>query len=216
MPDASELIVRDRAAWRRWLVEHCSLREGVWFVLSRQGAIDPTSLRYQEALEEALCFGWIDGQVRRRDETSYRQRFTPRRPRSAWSKRNVEIVKRLLDDGRMAPSGVAEMERALADGRWEVAYAGPAQIDVPPDLDAALTASPRARAAFEVLTSQNRYAILYRLATAKREETRARRLASFVVMLEEGRTPHPQKRRPGEQPEGPPPTAPEDSTLTFD
>jgi uncharacterized protein YdeI (YjbR/CyaY-like superfamily) len=166
-----ELVVRDREAWRRWLGSH------------------------HAELEEALCHGWIDGQTGRRDEATYKQRFTPRRQRSAWSKRNTDKAARLLAEGRMHPAGIAEMERAKADGRWEAAYAGSAEIEVPRDLAAALAAEPTAQVTFEALNSQNRYAILYRLATAKRPETRARRLEQFVAMLARGETIHPQKKR---------------------
>jgi uncharacterized protein YdeI (YjbR/CyaY-like superfamily) len=163
-------------------------------VLAKKGIAEPTSLTYDQALEEALCFGWIDGQVRRRDEATYLQRFTRRRPRSSWSKRNVGIVDRLLVDGRVHPAGVAEVERARANGRWEAAYAGSASIEVPPDLAAALSAEPKARAMFEILSSQNRYAVLYRIGTAKRAETRLRRIEQLVAMLARGETVHPQKR----------------------
>jgi len=193
-PD-SELVVRDARAWRAWLRKHHAEPEGVWLVLAKKGTLDPTSLTYDEALEEALCHGWIDGQVKRRDDATYRQRFTPRRARSPWSKRNVGIAERLVEEGRMHSAGVAEMERAKADGRWEAAYAGPATIEVPDDLAAALAAEPKAQALFDVLTSQNRYAVLYRVTTAKRADTRARRIEEFVAMLARGETPYPQKRR---------------------
>src|SRR6266516_4834357 len=143
-----ELIVRDAAAWRVWLGEQHAEPEGVWLVLAKKGTEDPTSLTYDEALEEALCHGWIDGQVRRRDEATYQQRFTPRRSRSSWSKRNIAIAERLVAEGRMHPAGVAEMERARADGRWQSAYAGQASIEVPPDLAAALAGEPKAQAMF--------------------------------------------------------------------
>jgi uncharacterized protein YdeI (YjbR/CyaY-like superfamily) len=164
-------------------------------VLAKKGTTEPTSLTYDDALEEALCHGWIDGQVGRRDERTYRQRFTPRRRRSQWSQRNVGLAERLLAEGRMHAAGVAEIERAKADGRWSAAYAGAAAIDVPPDLAAALDAEPKARALFDVLTRQNRYAILYRLTTAKRSGTRARRIEQYVAMLARGETPYPQKRK---------------------
>jgi uncharacterized protein YdeI (YjbR/CyaY-like superfamily) len=164
-------------------------------VLAKKGTTEPTSLTYDEALEEALCHGWIDGQVKRRDEGTYRQRFTPRRSRSRWSQRNVGLAERLLADGRMRPAGVSEIERAKADGRWDAAYAGAAAIDVPADLAAALDAEPQARALFDALTSQNRYAILYRVTTAKRPATRARRIEQFVAMLARGETPYPKKRK---------------------
>jgi uncharacterized protein YdeI (YjbR/CyaY-like superfamily) len=191
-----ELIVTDAAAWQRWLRVHHGDPAGVWLVLAKKDTIDPTSLTYAEALDEALCHGWIDGQTGRRDESTYRQRFTPRRTRSAWSARNVGIIGRLRSEGRMHPAGEAEVARATADGRWDAAYAGSASIEMPADLDAALQAEPKARALFDVLTSQNRYAILYRTASAKQAVTRARRIEQFVAMLARGETIYPQKRRP--------------------
>jgi uncharacterized protein YdeI (YjbR/CyaY-like superfamily) len=160
-------------------------------VLAKKGTTEPTSLRYDEALEEALCHGWIDGQKRSRDEATFLQRFTPRRARSIWSQRNVGLIERLSEEGRMRPPGVAEVERAKADGRWQAAYAGPASIEVPEDLTAALAASPAAAKAFAELDGQNRYAILHRLETAKRVDTRARRIEKFVEMLARGETLHP-------------------------
>jgi len=192
-----ELIVSDAAAWREWLGKHHADPAGVWLVLAKKGTEKPTNLTYDQALEEALCHGWIDGQSRRRDETTYRQRFTPRRRRSSWSKRNTGHAERLLAEGRMHPAGVAEVERAKADGRWDAAYAGPAEIKVPPDLAEALAAEPKAQAMFEGLTSQNRYAVLYRITTAKRADTRARRIEEFVAMLGRGETIHPQKNTGG-------------------
>jgi uncharacterized protein YdeI (YjbR/CyaY-like superfamily) len=195
------LLVADAAAWRAWLDEHEDDAGGVWLVLAKKGTTEPTSLTYDEALQEALCSGWIDGQVRAADAQTYRQRFTPRRPRSGWSRRNVELVAALSAAGRMRPAGLAEVERAKADGRWQAAYAGAASIAVPADLIEALAADPAARAMFDRLTSQNRYAILYRLHTAKRPETRQRRLEQFVAMLARGETIHPQagarSSRPG-------------------
>ena len=190
-----ELIVSDAAAWRQWLAENHEQPTGVWLVLAKKGTTEPTSLSYDEALDEALCHGWIDGQVKRRDERTYKQRFTARRARSKWSKRNVSIVARLLSDGRMHPAGLAAVDEAKADGRWETAYSGQASIEVPDDLTAALDADPRARAMFEILTSQNRYAILYRIDAAKRPATRARRIGQYVEMLARGETLHPQRRK---------------------
>jgi uncharacterized protein YdeI (YjbR/CyaY-like superfamily) len=190
-----ELVVRDRAAWRRWLGSHHAESRGVWLVIAKKGTTKPTRLSYDQALEEALCHGWIDGQAGRRDERTYKQRFTPRRRRSAWSKRNTDRAERLLAEGRMHPAGIAEVERARADGRWEAAYGGSAEIEVPQELAAALAAEPRAQAMFEALSGQNRYAILYRLATAKRADTRARRLEQFVGMLARGETIYPQTKR---------------------
>jgi uncharacterized protein YdeI (YjbR/CyaY-like superfamily) len=190
-----ELTVADAGAWRQWLSEHNESSAGVWLVLARQGTTDPTSLTYDQALDEALCHGWIDGQARRRDDATYRQRFTPRRARSPWSRRNVGIVERLGREGRMHPAGMAEVERAKADGRWDAAHAGPASMEVPAELAAALAEQPRAQAMFDILTSQNRYAVLYRIASAKRSDTRARRIESFVAMLARGETVYPQKRK---------------------
>jgi uncharacterized protein YdeI (YjbR/CyaY-like superfamily) len=195
MADAlPELIVEDAAAWAAWLENHAT-SAGVWLALAKRGGHPATRLRYQEALEEALCYGWIDGQVRRYDADSYRQRFTPRRQRSAWSKRNVDLAEQLIGEGRMRPAGRAAVEQARSDGRWQAAYAGSATIEMPDDLTEALAAEPKAAAMFALLTSQNRYAILYRLATAKRPDTRSRRLATFVEMLARGETIHPQRRR---------------------
>jgi uncharacterized protein YdeI (YjbR/CyaY-like superfamily) len=190
----SELLLADAAAWRTWLSKHHRDDVGVELVLAKKGITDPTSLTYDQALDEALCHGWIDGQVRRRDERTYRQRFTPRRARSQWSERNVGIVERLLAAGRMQPAGLAAVERAKADGRWEAAYPGQKTIEVPDDLATALAAEPRASANFELLSSQNRYAVLFRIHSAKRDDTRARRIEDFVAMLARGETVHPQKR----------------------
>jgi uncharacterized protein YdeI (YjbR/CyaY-like superfamily) len=193
--DLPELIVDDATAWAAWLARRHATSDGVWLALAKRGGNPSTRLTYQEALEEALCYGWIDGQVRRHDADSYRQRFTPRRKRSVWSKRNVELAERLIGEGRMKPAGKAAVEQARADGRWQAAYAGAATIEVPDDLAEALAAEPKAAAMWALLTSQNRYAILYRLATAKRPETRSRRLANFVEMLARGETIYPQRRR---------------------
>ena len=193
--DPPQLIVRDAAAWRTWLAENVDEQAGVWLVLAKKGTTDPTSLSYAAALEGALCHGWIDGQARRRDEGTYVQRFTPRRRRSMWSQRNVGIVERLTAEGRMHPQGLSEVARAKADGRWEVAYAGPATAEIPADLTEALAARPEAQAMFENLTSQNRFAMLHRLGAAKRPETRARRIEQYVDMLARGETFYPQRKR---------------------
>ncbi|MGH3764553.1 MAG: YdeI/OmpD-associated family protein [Pseudonocardiaceae bacterium] len=192
-----ELTLAEAAAWRAWLTEHHGSQPGVWLVLAKKGTTEPTRLSYDQALDEELCHGWIDGQVQRRDETTYRQRFTPRRARSPWSARNVGIVARLVTEGRMHPAGLAEVERAKADGRWDAAYAGPASIQVPPDLAVALATQPRAQAMFDLLTSQNRYAILHRIDSAKRPDTRARRIEQFVAMLARGETVYPQQKKLG-------------------
>jgi uncharacterized protein YdeI (YjbR/CyaY-like superfamily) len=194
VPDTpAELLLADAGSWRSWLGAHHQ-GDGVWLVLAKKDVTEPTSLTYDEALAEALCHGWIDGQLRRRDDRTYRQRFTPRRARSSWSKRNVEIFERLLAAGRVQPAGLAAVARAKANGRWEAAYAGPATIEVPDDLAVALANEPTAQAMFESLTSQNRYAVLYRVHEAKRNDTRARRIERFVAMLARGETIHPQAR----------------------
>jgi len=189
-----ELVVPDATSWRRWLQRNHAQPNGVWLALAKKGTTKPTQLSYDDALIEALCFGWIDGQVRRRDELTYFQRFTPRRARSSWSRRNVEIAEQLMADGRMHPAGHEQVERARSDGRWAAAYDGPASIAVPDDLAAALAAEPRAQAMFDILTSQNRYAVLYRVSQAKRADTRSRRIADFVAMLGRGETVYPQKQ----------------------
>jgi uncharacterized protein YdeI (YjbR/CyaY-like superfamily) len=168
---------------------------GVWLVLARRESVDATSVTYGEALEEAICFGWIDGQLGRRDAVTFRRRFTPRKARSPWSQRNAALAERLIAAGRMHRSGVDEVRRAKEDGRWDAAYAGPANIEVPEDLLAALRANSRAMAMFEGLTSANRYSILYRIASAKRPETRSRRIEQYVEMLARGETIHPQSPR---------------------
>jgi uncharacterized protein YdeI (YjbR/CyaY-like superfamily) len=187
-----ELLVANRALWRSWLAAHHAQDQGVWLVLAKKQVVEPTRLTYDEALEEALCHGWIDGQVGRRDERTYRQRFTPRRARSSWSKRNVSRVERLQAEGLMHPAGLQAVARAKDDGRWDAAYAGQATIETPADLSAALDAEPDAKAMFARLTSQNRYAVLYRIQEAKRSDTRARRIERFVAMLAQGETIHPQ------------------------
>ncbi len=198
MADAlPELILTDAAAWREWLDQHHQIPTGVWLCLAKKATRQPTSLTYDQALEEALCHGWIDGQLRRRDQKTYLQRFTPRRARSPWSARNTAIIPRLLTESRMHPAGVAEVKRAKADGRWDAAYASQSTMEMPADLAAALTAEPQAQAMFDILTSQNRYAVLYRVQNAKRVDTRARRIEQFVAMLARGETIYPQKRPRG-------------------
>jgi uncharacterized protein YdeI (YjbR/CyaY-like superfamily) len=178
------------AEWEAWLEDNHAVSEGVWIKMAKKGA-GIESVRYPEVLDCALCFGWIDGRREAHDERHFLQRFTPRRPRSRWSRINREKVERLSAEGRMRPTGHAEVERARADGRWEAAYASQRSITVPADLQHELDARPEAKAFFAGLSSQNRYAILYRLQDATRPETRARRLATFVAMLEAGETIYP-------------------------
>jgi uncharacterized protein YdeI (YjbR/CyaY-like superfamily) len=192
--DIPELVVADAAAWRTWLGQNHANPDGVWLVLAKKGTTGPTTLTYAQALDEALCYGWIDGQTGVRDAATYRQRFTPRRSRSNWSTRNVGIVARLRDQGRMHAAGEAEVARAQGDGRWDAAYAGQSSSEVPADLATALAAQPRAAAMFDILTGQNRYAILFRIGGAKQATTRARRIEQFVAMLARGETVYPQKR----------------------
>ena len=189
--DPRALTVPDLAAWRRWLEKHASDSNGVWLVLAKKGTTSPTSLTYDQALEEALCHGWVDGQLARADSGTFRRRFTPRRVGSAWSKRNTTLAERLVVEGRMRPAGLAAVARAKADGTWDAAYSGAATIDVPDDFAAALGAEPRAREAFGRLDGANRYAVLYRVTTAKRSETRTRRIEQLVAMLARGETIHP-------------------------
>ena len=191
-PEDPTLIVSDAAAFRDWLDANEDSSDGVWLVLAKKNTTDPTSLTYAQALDEALCQGWIDGQRRSRNATTFTQRFTPRRRASRWSKRNVGLAEGLIAEGRMLPSGLAEIERAKADGRWAAAYSGPAAATVPADLSAALAANAAAGSAFSSLNRANRYAVLYRIETAKRAETRARRIDQLVEMLARGETIHPQ------------------------
>ncbi len=192
MSPADGLDVRPFAsadAWHRWLAEHHAASPGLWVMIAKKGS-GIASVHYPDVLESALCFGWIDGHRRARDEQYFLQRFTPRRARSRWSQINRETAERLIAEGRMAPAGLAEVERARADGRWDAAYAGQRTMEIPPDLQRELDARPDAAAFYAGLSSQNRYAILYRLHDAKKPETRARRLATFVAMLEAGETLH--------------------------
>jgi uncharacterized protein YdeI (YjbR/CyaY-like superfamily) len=178
------------AEWEAWLEANHAVSAGVWIKIAKKDA-GIESVRYPEVLDSALCFGWIDGRREALDERWFLQRYTPRRSRSRWSRINREKAQLLIEGGRMRPSGLGEVERAKADGRWAAAYAGQRSIAVPDDLQRELDARPRARAFFAELSGQNRYAILYRLQDAKKPETRARRLAQFVAMLEAGETLHP-------------------------
>src|SRR5262249_7788266 len=189
-----ELVVDDATAWRRWLSREHERSPGVWLVLHKKGG-SVTRLTYADALDEALCFGWIDGQLSTRDKQSDGQRFTPRRPGSAWSARNVQQIERLEREGRMHAPGRAAVERARADGNWNHAYASSSKATVPEDLAKALKQDAKARAAFESLSAANRYAILYRLETAKKADTRARRLETCLQMLRRNQAFHPQKKK---------------------
>ena len=172
-------------AWEQWLDQHHADSPGVWIQIAKK-ASGIESVTYAEALDVALCYGWIDGQSKKYDESSWIQKFTPRSPRSIWSKVNQEKVAALIASGKMQPAGLAEIERAKQDGRWEAAYDSPSRATVPDDLQAELDNHPQASAFFATLNSQNRYAILFRIQTAKKPETRARRIQQFIEMLEKG------------------------------
>ena len=183
------LAFTSAAAWEQWLERHHRAAAAVWLKLAKKGAgVDGVS--YSEALDAALCFGWIDGQKAPLDDRFWLQRFTPRSPRSRWSQRNRDRIGALERDGRVRDAGRAEVERARADGRWEAAYAGPRAATVPDDLRRALDANPGAREFFATLDSANRYAILYRVAEARRPQTRERRIERFVAMLAAGEKIH--------------------------
>lgn len=189
--DYPTLVFADGAAWVAWLERHHATERGVWLKLAKKGAPFRT-VTYAEALDGALCYGWIDGQRRGLDETAFVQKFTPRGKRSLWSKRNREHVARLEERGAMRPAGIAAVEAAKADGRWDRAYDAPGSAAVPADLAAALAGVPAAEARFRTLKSQNRYAVLHRVQTAVKPETRARRIAKYVEMLARGETPYPE------------------------
>jgi uncharacterized protein YdeI (YjbR/CyaY-like superfamily) len=187
--DISQLSFASPAEWEAWLEANHASSDGVWIKMAKKGSgID--SVRYPEVLESALCFGWIDARREALDETHFLQRFTPRRARSRWSRINRDKAEKLIAEKRMRPAGLAEVQRAKADGRWAAAYEGQRTSTVPDDLRRELDARPRAAEFFAQLSSQNRYAILYRLQDAKKPETRARRLQTFVAMLEAGETLH--------------------------
>ena len=177
-------------AWDAWLAEHHAASAGIWLKIAKKGS-GVTTVSYAEALDVALCHGWIDGQKGALDEDYWLQRFTPRKPGSRWSRINREKAERLIAGGRMRPTGMREVEAARADGRWDAAYEGQRTIGVPPDLARALADNDEAREFFATLNSVNRYAILYRIGDAKRPETRARRIARYVTMLAEHKTLHP-------------------------
>ena len=177
-------------AWDAWLAAHHAGSPGLWLKIAKKGAAG-TTISYSEALDVALCHGWIDGQKGRYDDDYWLQRFTPRKPSSKWSKINTERVAALTASGRMRPAGLREVERAQADGRWEQAYESQSRVTVPEDLARALAANERAREFFATLDSANRYAILYRIGAAKKPETRAKRIDTYVAMLSEHKKIHP-------------------------
>jgi uncharacterized protein YdeI (YjbR/CyaY-like superfamily) len=181
------LELKDQREWHRWLAANHDRSAGAWLKIAKQSS--PTrTVDHREALEEALCFGWIDGQARGFDEHFYLIRFTPRRERSKWSQFNREKATRLIDEGRMQPSGLAQVEAAKADGRWDAAYPAQSQATVPEDFQRALDANPQAKEFFETLTGSTRYAFLYRLHNVQAPERRAKRIADYIERLSEGRT----------------------------
>ena len=184
-PDLPIVPFASKEVWEAWLEEEHATSKGVWLKIAKKGS-GIESVTFPEALDAALCYGWIDGQRDRFDERFYLQRFTPRRPRSKWSQVNREKVAKLVEAGRMRPAGLREVERAKADGRWDAAYAPQSAATVPDDLRLALEENERAREFFETLNSTNRYAILFRIEDAKKPETRARRIAKYVAMLADG------------------------------
>ncbi|MDB5900121.1 MAG: hypothetical protein JWP41_3723 [Ramlibacter sp.] len=187
---AVSLRCHSARAFETWLRKNHSASEGVWLEISKPGAPEAT-VGYAEAVEIALCYGWIDGQKKAVDAMYWLQRFTPRRPRSMWSKVNRARAEALIAAGRMQASGQAEIDRAKADGRWDAAYDSARTAAVPADLQAALDAHPKARAFFATLNAANRYAVLWRVQTARKAETRASRIEALVAMLERGSKIHP-------------------------
>lgn len=182
---AATLQFTTQEEWDAWLALNHASSLGVWLQLAKKASGAP-SVSYGEAVEVALCYGWIDGQSKSHDDLSWLQRFSPRGPRSIWSKINREKAGQLIESGRMQPAGLAAVQQAKANGQWEAAYDSPATASVPDDLQAALEHNPEAREFFATLNSRNRYAILHRIQTAKKPETRAKRIAQFVEMLERG------------------------------
>lgn len=177
-------LFKNQKAWEQWLARHHNASAGLWLRLAKKGAKLP-SLTYAEALDAALCYGWIDGQKKRWDDVSWIQRFTPRRPRSIWSKINRAKALGLIEQGRMQAAGLAAIERAKANGRWAAAYDSQRMARLPPEFEAALGRHPKAKAFFATLNSRNRYAILFAIHTAKKAETRQRRVDQFIRMLEQ-------------------------------
>jgi uncharacterized protein YdeI (YjbR/CyaY-like superfamily) len=190
--DADPVLFKTAKAFETWLKKHHASSDGLWLRIAKRGA-EEASVTYPEAVELALCWGWIDGQKKGLDDQHFLQRFTPRRPRSIWSRINVDKAEALIAAGRMQPPGLAQVEAAKADGRWAQAYDGARTSTVPEDLAAALDAEPKAKAFFATLNATNRYAVLWRVQTAAKAETRARRIAQLVAMLASGETIHPVK-----------------------
>lgn len=188
--DLPKLSFQNRADWTTWLATNHAHSTGIWLRIAKKSS-DAQSLTYQDALTSALCYGWIDGQKKSDTRATWLQKFTPRGKKSTWSKINREKALALIENGQMQLAGLREIERAKSDGRWESAYDPPGHATVPADLQAALDSSPRALAFFQTLNGANRYAILFRIQTAKKAETRARRVRQFVSMLERNEKLHP-------------------------
>ena len=188
-PELAPTLFKSAKAFEAWLKKNHATSEGLWLKIAKRGSNEP-SVTYPEAVEIALCWGWIDGQKKSLDDQHYLQRFTPRRARSVWSRINVNKVQALIEAGRMQAPGQAQIEAAKADGRWARAYDGARTSTVPEDLQAALEAEPAAKTFFASINASNRYAILWRIQTAARAETRARRIAQLVEMLARGETIH--------------------------
>lgn len=180
---------KDAEAWESWLAKNHNAADGIWMRLAKK-ASGTKSITYPEAVEVALCYGWIDGLKRPESATTWLQRFTPRRSRSIWSEINREKALGLIANGRMMPPGLEEVERAKRDGRWDAAYASPKSATMPPDFQKELNRHPKAKAFFKTLSRANSYAILWRIQTAKKPETRERRIRTYIEMLEKGETIH--------------------------
>ena len=189
-PEPPTLPFSSQAAWRTWLEHNHSLESGIWLQFYKKGSGTP-SVNYAQALDEALCFGWIDGQLKRGDENFYLQKFTPRRKRSLWSKRNIAHVSRLVQDGKMAPQGWKEVEAAKSDGRWDNSYDSPGNMTIPVDLLMELSKDPDNLAFFESLSRTNKYAITWRLQSARKPEIREKRLKLILEMMAKGEKFHP-------------------------
>ena len=183
-------MLEDQEAWFRWLRKNHATSSGVWLRVAKKGA-KASSVSYLQAVDAALCFGWIDGQKKSDDESYWLQRFTPRSARSIWSKINRDKALRLIELGRMNAAGLREVERAKGDGRWDRAYDSPKGAVMPVDFQAVLDKNPKAKAFFATLESRNRYAVLFRIQTAKKAETRARRIEQFAKMLSQHKKIHP-------------------------
>lgn len=177
-------------AWEDWLAVHQAEQQGIWLKIAKKG-VEPSSVSYADALDSALCYGWIDGQKKACDDAFWLQKFTPRRPKSLWSRINTEKAMQLTAAGRMTPAGLREIESAKTDGRWDAAYGSQRTLTIPEDFQAELDRHPQARAFFDTLNKTNRYAICFRIETAKKPQTRQARIETFIAMLERNDKIHP-------------------------